>query len=342
MSRLPLLILLLLLAALLYHCLAVRPPQIEADVLACAETRLANAGLGDIDVDIDGRDLLLAGSVSDEDTKRRAGDAVSDHCGARVVVNELAVVAAVPYRTQLCIAADGLEIAGALPDAAAEARYRAIALERLGAVPVRIDTTIRGDSPAGYDRLMTTAFAELAQIDNGCIELTGDEVGIRGEVRSAGARDRLVSDMNQAAGSNFRVSYDLTVPELSDSARACQEALETLLAPGEQVLFDFDSAELHAEGRQLLVEAEAIWETCPDISLVVAGHTDAEGDAEYNRALSKRRADAVVDFLVEQGFDPARLTPVGYGEAQPQASNETEEGRALNRRMEFRVRETAQ
>ena len=342
MNRLPLLILLLLLAALLYHCLAVRPPQIEADVLACAETRLAEDGLDDIQISIDGRDLLLAGSVTDEDTKRRAGVAVSNNCGARVVTNELAVVAPVPYRTKLCIDSDGLEIDGTLPDAAAENRYRSIAADRLGAVRVRTEVTIRGDIPVGYDRMMTTAFTELSQIDKGCIELVDDEVGVSGEVRSAEARDRIVGDMNLAAGSDFQVSYDLTVPELSESAQACQQALDTLLSPGEQVLFDFDSSEIHAAGRQLLNEAEAIWERCPDISLIVAGHTDSEGDAEYNRALSDRRAVAVVDFLVQQGFDPERLTPVGYGEAQPQASNETEEGRALNRRMEFRVRETVQ
>ncbi len=342
MNRLLIVILVLLLAALLYHCLVVRPPQIEADVLACVEDRLAGAGLEDIGLSVDGRDVLLVGTVPDEATKKRAGDVADTDCGARVVANELTIVPPAPYRTKLCIGRDGLSVFGMVPDAEAERRYLATAAERLGGVPVDTDMTVRADAPPGYGRLMTTALAELGQLDDGCIELVGDEVRVTGEVRSADARDRLVADLDRAAGNDFRMVYDLAVPQLSGSALACQEALDTLLAPGEQVLFDFDSAELHAEGRQLLDEAEALWETCPDISLIVAGHTDSEGDAEYNRALSERRARAVADYLVEQGFDPDKLTPIGYGEAQPQASNDTEEGRALNRRMEFRVRETAQ
>lgn len=342
MSRLLIPILLLLLAALLYHCLTVRPSQIEADVLACAETRLTDVGLDDVEISIDGRDLLLTGGVADADSKRRAGDAVNRDCGARVVQNDITVATPAPYRTELCIDSNGVEIEGALPDTATEDRYRGIALDRLGNVPVKADTTLRRDIPAGYDRLMTTAVAELAQINRGCIELVGEKVSVTGAIRSTDARDRLVADMNQAAGSDFQMSYDLNVPALSESALACQQALDTLLAPGEQVLFDFDSAELHSAGRQLLNEAEAIWETCPDISLIVAGHTDSEGDAEYNRALSERRANVVVDYLVERGLERNKLTLIGYGEAQPQASNETEEGRAQNRRMEFRVTETAQ
>lgn len=342
MHRFLILLVVLLLAALLYHCLAHRPEQIQADVFACVETRLAEEGFDDIGITVDGRDVLLVGTADDEEARKRIADVADTNCGARVVVNEITVVPPLAYRTQLCIDRDGLEAEGSIPDSSAASRYRAIAAERLGAVPIETGVTFRADPPSGYDRIMTIAFAELAQLDRGCIEIVDGEVRVTGDVRSSDARDRLVADMERAAGSDFTVTYDLAVPALSGSALVCQEALDRLLAPGEQVLFDFDSAELHAEGRALLDEAEQLWETCPGISLIVAGHTSSEGDAEYNRALSERRADAVVDYLVRRGFDRDKLTPIGYGEAQPQASNATEEGRALNRRMEFRVRETAE
>ena len=343
MSRLLVILVgMLLLAALLYLCITTRPPRIQADVLACVETRLANIELTGVEVGVDGRDVRLAGTVGDADAKSRAGDAAAERCGARVVVNDIAVAPAQAYRTSICIDRSGLRMTGAFPDETALEEYLETAAQRLGDVRLASETTLRPDAPAGFDRLMTSAFAELAQMDEGCIELMDSDVTVSGKMRSAVARDRLIADIDRAAGDDFRVAFDLSVPELSATAKACQEALDGLLAPGAQVLFDFDSAELHEAGRRLLDEAEEIWSTCPDIALIVAGHTDSVGDAEYNRELSERRARAVVEYLVAQGFDRSRLTPVGFGEAQPQASNETEEGRALNRRMEFRVRESAQ
>ena len=77
---------------------------------------------------------------------------------------------------------------------------------------------------------------------------------------------------------------------------------------------------------------------CPAANVEIAGHTDAEGDAAANQALSEKRAQAVVDYLVKAGLPAERFTAVGYGSAQPVASNDTGDGRAQNRRIEFLVR----
>ena len=69
----------------------------------------------------------------------------------------------------------------------------------------------------------------------------------------------------------------------------------------------------------------------------VAGHTDSVGDESYNQQLSEQRAQAVKDYLVKGGVGEGRITVVGYGEAQPRGSNDTVEGRRLNRRVEIRV-----
>jgi OOP family OmpA-OmpF porin len=71
----------------------------------------------------------------------------------------------------------------------------------------------------------------------------------------------------------------------------------------------------------------------------VQGFTDSIGTEEYNLGLSQRRADAVRNYLVEKGVDPKIITAKGYGESNPVASNDTKEGRALNRRVEFAATE---
>jgi outer membrane protein OmpA-like peptidoglycan-associated protein len=78
----------------------------------------------------------------------------------------------------------------------------------------------------------------------------------------------------------------------------------------------------------------AFLERYPDRRVTVEGFTDSTGSAEYNQALSERRAQSVRDALVQKGIDPARVDTQGYGEEFPKASNETPAGRQLNRRVE--------
>ena len=75
----------------------------------------------------------------------------------------------------------------------------------------------------------------------------------------------------------------------------------------------------------------------PKMRIEIAGHTDNVGNADGNQKLSENRAKAVVDYLKSKGVDATRLTYKGYGETQPVTSNDTAEGRALNRRTEFRI-----
>jgi len=103
------------------------------------------------------------------------------------------------------------------------------------------------------------------------------------------------------------------------------------------VVFEFDSARLTAEAKRILDDVAVTMEAYPDVKVDVEGHTDATGTDGYNQALSEKRSLAVVDYLVSKGVAGSMMTPVGYGESRPIASNATEEGRGENRRVVFRV-----
>ncbi|WP_157558360.1 OmpA family protein [Microscilla marina] len=75
----------------------------------------------------------------------------------------------------------------------------------------------------------------------------------------------------------------------------------------------------------------------PEISGEISGHTDNIGDKARNRELSQQRANSVRDYLVSHGVDASRLVYKGYGDSKPAATNDTEEGRAKNRRIEFKI-----
>ena len=120
-------------------------------------------------------------------------------------------------------------------------------------------------------------------------------------------------------------------------ASGCPKEGETLLRI-QGVNFAFDSAKLTPESEQVLDQAVQELRDAPSVSVRVEGHTDSIGSEAYNLQLSQRRAEAVVDYLVSQGIESTRLEPVGMGEGNPIASNDTEEGRYQNRRVDFIVK----
>ena len=103
----------------------------------------------------------------------------------------------------------------------------------------------------------------------------------------------------------------------------------------EGVNFDNDQATLRPEAMATLDQMAATLKEWGNVKVEVAGHTDARASDDYNMKLSERRANAVRDYLVSKGVAADRLTAKGYGESQPVADNETEEGRYKNRRVEL-------
>lgn len=103
------------------------------------------------------------------------------------------------------------------------------------------------------------------------------------------------------------------------------------------ILFAYDSDALEPDARQNLTSLATILNKYDDTNILLEGHTDSDGPEEYNMGLSRRRAQSVRDYLAGLEVDASRFTVRGYGEEQPIASNETVDGRALNRRVEVAI-----
>lgn len=103
------------------------------------------------------------------------------------------------------------------------------------------------------------------------------------------------------------------------------------------IFFDFDKATLRPESTNELERLTKLLNDVPTLKIEISGHTDSKGADAYNKTLSNNRAKAVVDYLISKGIASGRLTSVGYGEEQPIDSNDTEEGRQMNRRTEFKI-----
>lgn len=119
---------------------------------------------------------------------------------------------------------------------------------------------------------------------------------------------------------------------------------EVIHKPGEEgiivnfksgVLFDFNKSDLTPASTRSVTELADILKKYPDTDVLIEGHTDDKGSDDYNMSLSQRRAQAVSSYLSGKNIASSRLRTVGYGEKQPVATNDTEDGRSQNRRVTF-------
>ena len=110
----------------------------------------------------------------------------------------------------------------------------------------------------------------------------------------------------------------------------------------DRVYFATNKAQIRARSYRLLRNVATVLNNHPEIGRIeVEGHTDSRGDDAYNKTLSQNRAESVVQFLKDQGVADERLTAIGFGEEKPLETNETKEGRAANRRVDFKLVGTA-
>ena len=116
------------------------------------------------------------------------------------------------------------------------------------------------------------------------------------------------------------------------------EVRDNKIQINEKIQFEYAKANIKEESHSLLNEVVSVIKANPHIKkIAIEGHASSEGNADFNRTLSDNRAKAVRTYLVSQGIDEAMLTAKGFGSDTPIASNDTEEGREKNRRVEFNI-----
>lgn len=118
---------------------------------------------------------------------------------------------------------------------------------------------------------------------------------------------------------------------------SCQQDFDILLE-NSQIQFTTSSAVIEALSHSLLNDLINAATQCNEAKFEIAGHTDSQGNADYNLDLSQQRASSVMDYFIQNGIHAERLSAVGYGESIPIADNDTADGRAENRRIELTVK----
>jgi OOP family OmpA-OmpF porin len=326
--------------------------QVERSLENSATQLLRSGGYSDLEVFADGRDVRIVGSVGAESEVELIPAVVATIEGIRTVESDLRVF--VPSEGGGPVSAEPLEIVWA--DGAVDVRGTVSTQEKRTQIVTALERVYPGSVDAGRLELRPGVLAEDAwlpgildifievagAIDEGRIVVNGDAgvVTVAAEYPDRQARSdarRVTDELLAPSGLDFVSGLtveDAPPPPPKQEVVELQEDLDDLIA-GKVVEFELNSDELTAVGRALLDEILDAVRQFPDVPIEIAGHADALGSPEFNLDLSERRAGAVLAYLVANGERADRYVVVGYGETQPIADNETPEGRARNRRIEF-------
>jgi OmpA-OmpF porin, OOP family len=233
-----------------------------------------------------------------------------------------------------------LTLTGYVPDNNVHATIVAAADRKFFSEKVVDNLKASVGAPAGFANAVVPALGALSRLSTGTLVVSDREVKLSGDALYDAAPAQIRAGLTKDFPQGWQLKADISVKPAAApvDATVCQQLLSELLAKG-KIRFVSGLSTLDPDSAGLLDHLIEITLRCPTVNIEVAGHTDADGPEGFNQALSEKRAEVVTDYLVKAGLPASRFTAVGYGSSQPIASNETDEGKAHNRRIEFVVKE---
>jgi OmpA-OmpF porin, OOP family len=231
-------------------------------------------------------------------------------------------------------------LTGYVPDNNAHTAIVAAAGRKFFSEKVVDNLKVSLGAPSGFSNAVVPALGALSRLSTGTLVVSDREVKLSGDALYDAATGQLRANLIKDFPQGWQLKADLSVKPAAApvDATVCQQLFSEVLAKG-TIRFESGRSNIEADSAGLLDHLIEIALRCPATNIEVAGHTDSDGDGPANQALSERRAQAVVDYLVKAGLPASRFAAIGYGSTQPVAVNDTDEGKARNRRIEFVVKE---
>jgi OOP family OmpA-OmpF porin len=233
-----------------------------------------------------------------------------------------------------------LTLTGYVPDNNVHATLVAAAGRKFFSEKVVDNLKASVGAPAGFTNAVVAALGALSRLSTGTLVVSDRAVKLSGDAFYDAAPAQIRAGFAKDLPQGWQSKADIPVKPAAApvDATVCQQLLSDLLAKG-TIRFESGLSTLDPDSAGLLDHLIETALRCPTLNIEIAGHTDADGPEGFNKALSEKRAEVVTDYLVKAGLPASRFTAVGYGSTQPIASNDTDEGKAHNRRIEFVVKE---
>jgi OOP family OmpA-OmpF porin len=288
---------------------------------------------------ISDRGVTLSGTARDLGGREAIADALKNlPQGFSVAANDLK---APPYVFQANKdpVAVTLTLSGYVPDDNVHAAILGSASRKFFSEKVvdKLKTSV--GAPYGFVNAVIPALGVLSRLSTATLVVSDREVKIVGDALYDAAAAQIKVGLPKEFPKDWQVKADISVKPASApvDGSVCQQLFKDLLSKA-QIRFLTNRATIDSDSAGLLDHLIETALRCPNAHIEIAGHSDSDGDEAANQVLSERRAKAVLDYFVKAGLPADRFTAVGYGSSQPVASNDTDKGKAQNRRIEFLVR----
>jgi len=236
-----------------------------------------------------------------------------------------------------------VQLRGRINDAMSRDIASSYAKARFGADQVHTATRVVTDLPADWPVRVLAGLEALSHLERGSVTVTPDNLQLRGmshqEDTLAKVTGFLASKLGEAESYELALTYE-EPPAPKDqplSTELCAAQLAGAQASSGKISFEPGSATVAGGSSLVLDHIASILEKCGPIRLEIQGHTDSQGREGMNQALSQSRAQSILNELRARRIRTSAFIAIGYGESQPIASNDSEEGREANRRIEFRL-----
>ncbi len=213
---------------------------------------------------------------------------------------------------------------------------------RFGSDVVHNSARLDDSLPKEWAVRVLAGIESLARLSNGAVTVSPDRIVIKGNTGNPDASAMISRLLSERLGDASRFSIDVTYQEQLDPVASlptpeeCEAQIKAVQTE-RKISFEPGSDTIDAGARKALDDIAEILKNCGPLKLEIAGHTDSQGRDVMNQQLSQARAQSVLNGLRERRVLTSTFSAVGYGETQPIADNDTEEGREANRRIEFRV-----
>lgn len=235
-----------------------------------------------------------------------------------------------------------VQLRGRLGDEMTRAAVENFAAAAFGVANVQPATRVDENVPPGWPTRVLAALESLSYLSNGSVEVTETNITVTGQTGSTSARADIARILSARLEGGTKFDLDVTYSEALDPLAALptpKECVEMINAAANRrkITFAPSSSDIEADALATVDAIADILRDCQSAQIEISGHTDSQGREIMNEQLSQARADAVLNAIMERRVLTSNLSARGYGESQPIADNDTEDGREANRRIEFRL-----
>ncbi len=237
-----------------------------------------------------------------------------------------------------------LQLRGRLNNPVVRTTIESFAKARFGVASVYTAARIDEDLPADWPVRVLAGLQALSELESGSAVIQQDYIELSGRSGNPEAQAEIARILSEKLGDSQNYKLDVTYDKALDPIAAlptpdeCVGQVNAILA-STKITFEPGSADISGNGVGVINDIADVLKACREVNmqLEIAGYTDSQGREEMNLELSQSRADSVLAAIATRRILTSGISAVGYGESDPIADNDTDEGREANRRIEFRL-----